>query len=145
MQDLFILMFVVRKLDGLTIKGKTMELARDSKGRFISTKKGQTMVKTYTYQSQEDLVQAFSGNELYGLTPAEKYDATKFNYPIKVTVNVTKKTFTVKEIGTQKTETKTQEVVSQTTEKEPFYRKSWFPFAVVAAIIVVVAIVFAVA
>lgn len=140
MQDLFILMFVVRKLDGLTIKGKTMELARDSKGRFISTKKGQTMSKTYTYNSVSELVQAISGNELYGLAPAEKYDATKFNYPITVTVNKTDKTFSIKETKV-KTETKVQEPVTQTTEKEPFYKKSWFPFAVIATIVAIVIIV----
>lgn len=136
MQDLFILMFVVRKLDGLTIKGQTMELARDSKGRFISTKKGQTMSKTYTYNSVSELVQAISGNELYGLAPAEKYDATKFNYPITVTVNKANKTFSIKETKV-KTETKVQDTVTQTTEKEPFYKKSWFPFAVIATVVAI--------
>lgn len=115
--------------------------ARDSKGRFTSTKKGRTMSKTYTYKNQLELIQAISGNELYGLSPTGIYNANKFNYPIKVTVDEKKKTFSVTESKKKDTQ---DDIVYQSVskdEKTPFYKKGWFWFAVAAAVIVVAAIV----
>lgn len=102
--------------------------------------------QTYTYNSQAELVLAMSGNELYGYTPAEKYDATTFKYPIKVTINKTAKTFTVKEVTEEKKDETKQETTTQpttpsttteSTKKTPVYKKAWF-WGVIAAVVVVV-------
>lgn len=102
--------------------------------------------QTFTYKSQSELILAMSGNELYGYTPAEKYDAATFKYPIKVTINKTAKTFTVKEVAEEKEDTKqdtttttTPSTSTESSKKTPVYRKAWF-WGVIAAVVVVIII-----
>ena len=98
--------------------------------------------KIYTYNSVSELVNAFSGKELYGLQPVEKYDATSFTYPIKVTVDEDALTFKVTQASSStggNTSTTTQAAESDT--KTPIYKKWWFWVAIIGGIAVLATII----
>lgn len=98
------------------------------------------MSKTYTYNSVSELVNAFSGKELYGLQPAEKYDATTFNYPIKVTVDEDALTFKVTQASAN-TGGNTSTQAAESTSKTPIYKKWWFWVAIIGGIAVLATII----
>jgi hypothetical protein len=100
------------------------------------------MSKTYTYNSVSELVNAFSGKELYGLQPVEKYDATTFNYPIKVTVDEDALTFKVTQASTSNTGGNTSTTqAAESTSKTPIYKKWWFWVAIIGGIAVLATII----
>ena len=102
------------------------------------------MSKTYTYNSVSELVNAFSGKELYGLQPVEKYDATTFNYPIKVTVDEDALTFKVTQASTSNTggnTSTTTQAAESSTSKTPIYKKWWFWVAIIGGIAVLATII----
>lgn len=98
----------------------------------------------YTYKSVDALIKAFQGGELYGYAPSESYDATKFAYPIEVETDEEAKTFKVTESVKTAQKNETLNVLLNESKKVPFYKKGWFWFCVVAAIIVIIGICLAV-
>lgn len=74
--------------------------------------------KTFQIQNSDELVSALGdSNKLYGYTPAEKYDANTFVYPITIIVNEENKTYVVESKKDINSEIK--EIVSDTSSSAP--------------------------
>lgn len=54
--------------------------------------------KNFIIKDASDLISALGDSErLYGYTPAEKYDANSFSYPVAITTNESDKTYVVEQ------------------------------------------------
>lgn len=74
--------------------------------------------KTFQIENSDELVSALGdSSRMYGLTPAEKYDANTFVYPITVTVNEEEKTYVV-ESKKENVKVEIEKAISETSSSE---------------------------
>lgn len=100
------------------------------------------MAKTVVVKTANDLMKELSGGKLYGYTPAQKVDATKFVYPVTFTLDDETKTYTVQETEVKADTVVTISAQSGSNKKSKLIRNIVIGFvAVVVVAIVVYAVV----
>lgn len=99
------------------------------------------MSKVIILNNQTELVAAMSGGVMYGNQPAETYDAEKFVYPIKVTIDEEEKVFTIEQNYKEETKTETTTTTTTTTTKSSGLSKGAIAGIVVGVVLGIALIV----